>query len=416
MTEISYKGTIRPLSQLKKSLLHYAAKFPFCAYLDNCESDIDKYGKYELLVAVASENAQQITSWEQMKNAPKTWLFGILPYELKHVFEENLQRATESEMSFSEVAFFVPETLWYLKRGEKELKIWGKECDFETKIPEKNAQLPLSFQSNFTKSRYISTIEQIKSDIKEGDFYELNLAQRFFAKVNLHNPAQIFDDLIAISPVPFAAFIRFKNQYLMCASPERFLQLSDNQLVSQPIKGTSKRGKDALEDEKEKDYLRNSEKEQAENIMIVDLTRNDLYRSAEINSVQVPHLFEIQTFPTLHQLVSTVTARKRKEVSWQQTLENTFPPGSMTGAPKVMTMNKIAQYESLSRGIYAGSAGYISPEGDYDFNVIIRSLIYEEGKNLLTYYMGGAITFDSIPEQEYEETLVKAKAIHKVFK
>lgn len=403
------------LPQIKQALLHYAAQFPFCAYLDNCESEADKYGKYELLVAVAGENAQLIRSWAEMKKNEKKWLFGILPYELKNIFETKLTQTTESEIPFSEVAFFVPETIWRIRRGENELEILGIERDFSENISIKTSNENIQFQSNFTKERYISTIEKIKADIREGDFYELNLAQRFLANTKLESPAATFWNLIQVSPVPFATFMRFQNQYLMCASPERFLQLSDNQLVSQPIKGTSKRGKDAKEDEMQREYLRTSEKEQAENIMIVDLTRNDLYRSAEINSVEVPHLFEIQIFPTVHQMVSTVVAKKRKEISWQETIENTFPPGSMTGAPKVMTMNKIAEYESLSRGIYAGSAGYISPDESYDFNVIIRSLVYDEAQSLLTYYMGGAITFDSIPEQEYEETLIKAQAIRQIF-
>ena len=405
------------IAQTKKALLQYAAKFPFCAYLDNCESEVDKYGKYELLVAVAGENAQLIRTWEEMKLAKKDWLFGILPYELKNVFESNLQTTKEAEIPFSEVLFFVPETVWGLKRGSNVVQIWGKQDHSALNFKKAKANKPqkIHFESNFSKSDYLSTIEQIKADIKEGDFYELNLAQRFIANIELNNPAHLFSDLIRVSPVPFAVFMRFQNQYLMCASPERFLQLSDNQLVSQPIKGTAKRGENPQDEENQLHYLRTSEKEQAENIMIVDLTRNDLYRSAEINSVQVPHLFEIQTFPTLHQLVSTVTAQKRAEVSWQQVIENTFPPGSMTGAPKVMTMNRIAKYEQLSRGIYAGSAGYISPDNEFDFNVIIRSLVYDAAQKLLTYYMGGAITFDSIPEKEYEETLVKAEAIRKIF-
>lgn len=405
------------LAATKYALLQYAAQFPFCAYLDNCESTVDRYGKYELLVAVASENTRTFTSWEAMKSAENTWLFGVLPYELKDVFEQNLQQTQASDIPFSEVCFFAPETIWYIKRGSNKLEHWGKERDFQTfnSSSSTSVQNPIHFESNFTESRYLATIAQIKSDIKEGDYYELNLAQRFLAETELENPAQTFWNLIQISPVPFATFMRFKTQYLLCASPERFLQLSDNQLVSQPIKGTSKREKDIVADEKQRAYLRNSEKEQAENIMIVDLMRNDLYRSAEINSVSVPHLFEIQSFPTVHQMVSTVVAQKREEVSWQETIENTFPAGSMTGAPKIMTMNRIAQYEGISRGVYAGSAGYVSPSGDYDFNVVIRSLVYDAAQKRLSYHVGGAITYDSAPAQEYEETLIKAAAIRKVF-
>lgn len=201
----------------------------------------------------------------------------------------------------------------------------------------------------------------------------------------------------------------------MCASPERFLQWRGGILTSQPIKGTSKRGTSPEEDAQSRHYLQHSLKERAENVMIADLTRNDLQRSCNTGSVRVPHLFEVQTFPTVHQLVTTVQGDTREGITWQEIFRQTFPPGSMTGAPKVATLRAIDAYERSARGSYAGCAGYIQPNGDFDFNVIIRSLRYDALRQRLSYHVGGAITADSDPAAEYAETLLKAEAIKRVF-
>ncbi|MEO1452115.1 MAG: anthranilate synthase component I family protein, partial [Bacteroidota bacterium] len=251
--------------------------------------------------------------------------------------------------------------------------------------------------------------------IKAGDFYEINLAQAFVAEDVSITPQAVFKRLMEISPVPFGAYIRFGEKHLICASPERFLQRQGNTLRSQPIKGTAPRSQDPQEDELHATYLRESLKERAENVMIVDLTRNDLNRSCDPFSVQVPHLFEIQAFPQVYQMVSTVEGQKRPEVSNADIWANTFPPGSMTGAPKVKTMEMIDYYEPIARGVYAGSAGYIKPNGDFDWNVIIRSLVYDAETKRLCYHVGGAITYDSDPAAEYAETLLKAKAIRKIW-
>jgi para-aminobenzoate synthetase component 1 len=198
---------------------------------------------------------------------------------------------------------------------------------------------------------------------------------------------------------------------VLCASPERFLQKQGERLISQPIKGTAKRGQTPEEDAARITHLRTSEKEQAENVMIVDLTRNDLHRSCITGSVEVPYLFEIQTFPTVHQMVSTVTGQVQPGLAWQQVVANTFPPGSMTGAPKVKAMELIRRYEGRARGAYAGSLGYCTPDGDFDLNVVIRSIVWDSASGKLSYHVGGAITYDSTPEAEYEETLLKALAI-----
>jgi para-aminobenzoate synthetase component 1 len=215
--------------------------------------------------------------------------------------------------------------------------------------------------------------------------------------------------------VPFAAYIRLRDWHLISASPERFLRRQGDLLVSQPIKGTAPRGATPAEDKTLAWQLRHSLKEQAENVMIVDLTRNDLNRCCETDSVRVPHLFEIQTFPTLHQMVSTITGRLRPGLGWQEILAMTFPPGSMTGAPKVRVMELIDAFEPGARGVYAGSVGYVTPAGDFDTNVIIRTLVYDRAAGHLCYQVGGAITYDSDPAQEYAETQVKAAVMRALF-
>lgn len=401
----------------KEKLLHWAQAFPYALYLDSCGSEMDRYGQYELLVGVGKK--QVITSWDQLKNFQGNWLFGGLPYELKSQFEPSLQNTSAENISFPEVAFFVPETVIYIPKGESYLYVEGKYPDWEEilqqpVLPAEQEDVP-DFQSNFTKEKYIETVEQLREHIAAGDFYEINLSQQYTADFQLQDPAALFRRLIDISPTPFSAFFKFQDKYLLCASPERFLQQQDRQLLTQPIKGTAPRGTTETEDEQLKKELLASIKERAENVMIVDLSRNDLYRSSEVNSVEVPHLFEIQSFPQVHQMVSTVTGKRQEDLSPFDVLTNTFPAGSMTGAPKVRVMNMIDQYEQVQRGIYAGSVGYIQPNGNFDLNVVIRSLIYDDSAKKLSYQVGGAITYDSDPHAEYEETLVKASGIRKLF-
>lgn len=392
--------------------------FHYAAIFENCESKVDKYGEYEFIIAVANADTQTFTTWESLSKSSDIWRVGILPYELKQLFEATLTTSKKVEIPFPEVAFFVPQCIILQKKGENSLEILGQKAIAQAIFSAvENIDTPTiisDFEANFSKENYIETIEKLQAHIKEGDCYEINLAQRFLSKVHSFSPATVYAQLRKHSQVPFATFIKWEEKHLLCASPERFLKLNKNNIVSQPIKGTAARGKNAQEDMQYKAYLQNSLKEQAENVMIVDLTRNDLYRSTEINSVKVPYLFEIQSFSTVHQLVSTIVGKKRTDITWANVIAHTFPPGSMTGAPKVRTAQLIDKYETVARGIYAGSAGYISPENDFDFNVIIRSIVYDKQQALLSYHVGGAITYDSVPEEEYAETLLKAAAIRRV--
>ncbi len=238
-----------------------------------------------------------------------------------------------------------------------------------------------------------------------------NFCQEFFAEDTVIDPLAVFLKLNEISPNPFAAFFKWKGNYVLCASPERFLAKRGEKLISQPIKGTAKRGVDDAEDEAIKQELRNHTKEQQENVMIVDLVRNDLTRSAKQGTVKTEELFGIYTFNQVHQMISTVVCELEDGISAIQAIKNSFPMGSMTGAPKISAMQLMEQYEHSRRGVYSGAIGYFCPDDDFDFNVVIRSLLYNQNKKYLSFQTGSAITYHADAEKEYEECLLKAQAI-----
>ncbi len=255
---------------------------------------------------------------------------------------------------------------------------------------------------------------KMQDHIQRGDIYEVNLCQEFYAdQVNL-NPVAAFEKLNSISPTPFAAFFKFNKNYILSASPERFLAKRNQQLISQPIKGTAKRGKTAEEDQKIVQGMLNSTKEIAENVMIVDLVRNDLTKSAVPKSVKADRLFEIQTFKLVHQMISTITCEIDEKVADVEVIKNTFPAGSMTGAPKIAAMQICDQVEATRRSLYAGSIGYFGPEGDFDFNVVIRTILYNAQSKYLSFQTGGAITVQANAEDEYQECLLKANGMLQV--
>lgn len=249
-----------------------------------------------------------------------------------------------------------------------------------------------------------------------GDIYEANFCQEFYAENAVINPLERYLKLNAISSPPFAVFLKLTDLYLLSASPERFIRKQDNKIISQPIKGTARRATDKDVDRKLAQALESDPKERSENIMITDLVRNDLSRTATHNSVQVEELCKLHTFKQVHQLITTVTSEVSERTSFVDVLKTTFPMGSMTGAPKESAMNIIEQLEETKRGLYSGTVGYITPNGDADFNVVIRSILYNSSNNYLSFSVGSAITIKSIPEKEFEECLLKAKAMLEVLK
>lgn len=398
--------------------------------LDSCSTRVDRYGEYEMLIAVADSTAKvlrKLTELEAtLEESSQHWYFGGLSYDLKNQMEQRLHTSGKAAVPFPEICFFEAAVVIAQVKGESQFEFLRGNAaevlaEIESSEPGQAGVDGFSgFVSNFSPERYLETINQLRQHIRDGDCYEINLTQNFTATGRIDHPMALWEALTALSPVPFAAYARWEGLHLLCASPERFLQLRGNRLLTQPIKGTASRGQRLSADLSQMRRLRGSEKEQAENVMIVDLSRNDLYRSCEVNSVQVPELFEVQTFPQVHHLVSTILGRKRQDITALQAIRHTFPPGSMTGAPKVRTCELIDECESTARGIYSGSVGYLRPHKDgqghdFDFNVVIRSVVYDAGREAISYHVGGAITWDSDPQSEFDETLIKAQAIAQLF-
>jgi len=405
---------------------HFSLEENSCLLTDNSNS-----GKFDLLVSIGvSEEikSDNKNSFEQLKNfyeQKKDWLFGYFSYDLKNEIE-NLSSENFDGIKFPQLHFFSPKYLLIVKNNSLEFyshsKNLSKECErFLAELnsnfhflPPTSHHSPLNIKSRITKNEYLQTINKIKQHIKQGDIYEMNFCQEFYAENAEINPFFIYQQLNEISPMPFSCYYKLKDKYLACASPERFLKKQGNKIISQPIKGTIKRGSTIEEDNLLKNQLLNSEKERSENVMIVDLVRNDLSRTAKEGSVRVDELFGIYSFKQVHQMISTISSELNEGVHFTEVIKQCFPMGSMTGAPKVKAMELIEKYENTKRGLFSGAVGYITPDGDFDFNVVIRSILYNEKEKYLSFMVGSAITDKSIPAKEYEECLLKAKAMFEV--
>jgi para-aminobenzoate synthetase component 1 len=409
-------------ASFKHKLMAWLAACRYHALLDGCQTTQDAYGTYEWLAAGCVHQTQLLTDWQALQSDYRgRWLLGAIGYEQKSAFEPKAVTAVPPLLALPSTVFFEPDVVCYQPRGTDQIVLLAKtDAAAVRQAVEAQPLLPaspqplLAFASNFTRARYLDAIARIKAHIVAGDTYQVNLSQQFVAQGRLAHPFATFERLCQNSPVPMAAYLRLGDYYALCTSPERFLKLSGDALITQPIKGTIARGTTPAQDEERKRQLAASAKDQAENVMIVDMARNDLHRSCAAGSVQVPHLYQVQTFSKLHHLVSTVTGTKRTEVDTLQAIANAFPPASMTGAPKVRTMQLIDQYEGVGRGLYAGAIGYLAPSGDFDFNVVIRTLVYDAARGLCSYHVGGGITYDSDPAREYDETLLKAQALQEV--
>jgi para-aminobenzoate synthetase component I len=288
--------------------------------------------------------------------------------------------------------------------------VW--DAVLNARMPAAPHQPPIALQPRLSQAKYLETVGRIRQHIIEGDLYELNLCQEFFAEnAVLHSPVHTFERLNDLARAPFSAFLHTDGRYLLSASPERFLKKTGDRLLSQPIKGTRRRSNDPAQDAAIRAELAASTKDRAENVMIVDLVRNDLARNCVPGSVTVDELFGIYTFPTVHQMISTVSGQLRSDRQGLNALRDAFPMGSMTGAPKVKAMQLAEQYEQSRRGLYSGATGYFDPEGNFDFNVVIRSILYNATQHYISCQVGGAIVYDSVPEAEYEECLLKLRAL-----
>lgn len=405
---------------IKSRLLHHVAGFPYSMFLDSGGFE-DTYGKYEWIAAWSAKPSALFTI-DQIRKKDGRWKFGVLTFELKNRLLPHLATTSQQFISFPDLAFFVPEHVVWQERGNPRIMASGGDgihaelaAAFGKQPPNTPDHQVMRFRPDTGREEYIRKVEALRQHIKEGDCYEINFCREWKAQGRLNHPAAWFEKLMNVSPVPFGMFLRWDNTYVLSASPERFICHRDGLLVTQPIKGTARRGASPEEDKTLAQSLARSEKDRAENVMIVDLSRNDLYPSCDVNSVAVPELFAVRTYPLVHQLVSTITGRLSPYVSPIDAMLKAFPPGSMTGAPKLRVCQLTEQYEKSARGIYSGAAGYIDPEQNLDLNVVIRTLLYDDAEGQLSYHAGGAITWDSDPAGEYEETLVKASVLARLF-
>lgn len=413
-------------TEFKKQLLLWSNQFREVAYLDSNDYH-QAYSNYDCLLAVdaftslKTDFEKAFEDLHQYQSQTKDWLFGYLAYDLKNDTEE-LHSNNHDGLDFPDLYFFQPKKLFLLNGNHLEiqyLRICDDEIDYDFEEIISNSQLitqnsKLIIQQRISKENYIAKVNKILQHIHLGDIYEANFCMEFYADNAMIEPLEVYQKLNAISEPPFAVYFKNNNQYLASASPERYLKKQSTKVISQPIKGTAKRFDNKKDDENSKKELLENPKERSENIMIVDLVRNDLSHTATKGSVIVEELCGIYSFKQVHQMISTIVSDVEHTTSPIEILRTTFPMGSMTGAPKISAMNIIENLEETKRGLYSGSVGYFTPNGDFDFNVVIRSILYNSKNKYVSFSVGSAITSLSEPEKEYEECLLKAKAMFEV--
>jgi len=400
-------------------MLNWAGRFNIFCFLDNQDYSIAPQ-QYECLLGAGvtdSVSSNSVLGLDRFLERRKHWVFGHLSYELKNSIY-HFDVIKEDKIGFPYLFFFVPQFLLRLKGDQ--LTIEGANCRkvYKEIMEQKLVPAPLSsvtISQKLGKEEYLQKIRDLQQHIVRGDCYEVNFCQEFFSENVTVNSTEIFQRLTRLSPNPFSALYKLNDCHLICASPERYIAKKGNWIFSQPMKGTARRdAQNKEEDERLKLQLKASAKDQSENVMVVDMVRNDLSKICTEASVKVDELFGVYSYPQVHQMISTISGQLRPEVKFSEIIEASFPMGSMTGAPKHRVMELIEEYEPSARGIFSGSVGYIDPEGDFDFNVVIRSIMYNASKKYLSYQLGSGITFYSDPEKEWEECLLKGEAIKKV--
>ena len=443
--------SINDSQEIKQQMLTWATPFNICCFLDNQDYPRQPASPtgFECLLAVGAAATftaaagEAFSAFKTWTGTHQDWLFGHLGYELAAETEPapqdkaaltvprvaalavppipapSVPRAHPDPIGFPDLFFFVPQTV--IEVHPDHVRIGALDANPETIWQEIRATIPrppvplspVTFKPRFTRDEYLTTIGALQRHILRGDCYEINFCQEFYAESIHLDPYAVWQALSKASPNPFSAFYRLGDRYLCCASPERFLKKTGATLLSQPIKGTAPRARDADTDQLRRTALQQSPKDRAENVMVVDLVRNDLAKVCVPGSVHVPELYGVYPFPHVHQMISSVTGELAPGTHWSDALRACFPMGSMTGAPKNRVVRLISQYERSHRGIFSGAVGYITPDGDFDFNVVIRSLLYQRQNAYLSYQVGSGITWYSDPVAEYEECLLKAAGILK---
>lgn len=411
----------------KQQILTWAQQFREVVFMDSNDYP-QQYSSYDCMLAVdafTSIKTDYHNAFEDLKQyqqVAKDWLFGYLSFDLKNDVEL-LHSNNFDGLDFPDLYFFQPKKLFLLKGNQLEIQYLNMcddevEVDFD-EITELESQTfvtlnPVEVQQRISKEDYLDKVSKVLEHIHRGDIYEANFCMEFFIENANINPLEKFLKLNEISKSPLAVYFKNNTQFLLSASPERYIKKEGELIISQPIKGTAKRFQDPTEDEKSKSELASDPKERSENIMVSDLVRNDLSRTAQKGSVKVEELCGIYSFEQVHQMISTITSRLDSQYTGVDVIKTTFPMGSMTGTPKVSVLKIIEELEETKRGLYSGAVGYFTPNGDFDFNVVIRSILYNQEKKYASFSVGSAITSQSVPGKEYEECLLKAKAMREV--
>ncbi|MCK0191881.1 chorismate-binding protein [Arenibacter sp. F20364] len=422
--------TVPDIISFKQSLLHWSQQFYEVVWLDsnghkNRYSSFDGLLAVDALTSIVTDAKNAFDDLGSYQSSTKDWIFGYLAYDLKND-TELLSSSNTDGLNFPELYFFQPKkligvegtvvTFHYLNMVADEI-----EEDFRvinemlaTPTSEFEDRSNIRIKLKIFKDDYFSRVNKMLNHIHRGDIYEANFCQEFYAENTEIDALKTYLKLNSITRAPFSAFLKVNDKYLLSSSPERYIKKQGNKIISQPIKGTARRSLDVNEDRQLVAALEKDQKERAENIMIVDLVRNDLSKSALKGSVKVEELCKVYSFDQVHQMISSITAEVSNTKNPVDIIKETFPMGSMTGAPKVSAMRIIEELEASKRGLYSGTVGYFTPENDFDFNVVIRSILYNKTAQYVSFSVGSAITAQAIPEKEYEECLLKAKAMRQV--
>ena len=406
-------------------LFAWSQQYETVMWLDSNKYE-QSYSSFEKALAIQEFTAiktDYFNAFEKLKEyqlVTKDYIFGYISYDVKND-TERISSQNFDGLQFPDLYFFQPKKLIFINENTIEFKYLRMiddeiESDFEAitnqgSLPKSKDNSEVKIKLRIHKNEYHGKVTKALEHIHRGDMYEANFCQEFYAEDCEIEPYHVFKDLNKISEPPFAVFFKNEDRYLLSASPERYLRKEGLKIISQPIKGTAKRLLSPIDDQKIAHDLMRDEKERAENVMIVDLVRNDLSKSSKKGSVRVEELCKVYTFKQVHQLISTVVSEVKDEVNPVDVIKDTFPMGSMTGAPKLSAMQIMEELEETKRGLYSGTVGYFTPEGDFDFNVVIRSILYNALKRYVSLSVGSAITAKSNPEKEYEECLLKAKAM-----
>lgn len=411
---------VQDVQDFKRKIVERASYVEDFCMLESNNYEGYPYSTFGSFIAIDSIEKLEINAragaldiFQKYISTKEDWLFGYFNYDLKN---ELLEFGSFPEDNiWSPLYFFVPR--WLIKiendkvflgvRNPEEIVFFNNFLDLNPP-PHFSTKLQLTYIPD--KKEYIDNIAKLKEHIQRGDFYEINYCIRWEAE-GLLNITDVFEHINELSMAPFTCFFRQGHRYMVCASPERFLKKKSKKLIAQPIKGTKARSQVPEEDLYQKEILNNLEKERTENIMIVDLVRNDLSMVASSGTVFVEELCQVYSFKQVHQMISTVTAQLEGNVPLSDIIKATFPMGSMTGAPKQSAAITIEKYEDFNRDLFSGAIGYITPKRDFDFNVVIRSVFYDSNTQKLRVATGSAITFDCDAEAEYQECLLKARAL-----